>query len=364
MPDRSDWQTIRIHPEFRNFHVELAELFPEILFLYRHLKYDLREHPNLPNVRQVSLWEASRYLANSPARILEIWEPLWVRYLGSHILLSVVWKVQFWRGRELVSYAMENNDVRSLVNGRKDSAPRRLAAKIFQLLVGLYVTAFYTRLAYSGPSSRASYAELYGVRRVDFRFFEDLPSRPLQAPKSPNPVPECVFVGRLEARKGVGSLLSAWEIVERALPAANLRLIGTGPELQSAVEWAKGDARRIVAGEQSHDQALAAIAVATVLALPSERDGRWREQIGLPIREALQAGLTVVTTSETGLSAWLQAHGHLVTAPADPAALAESILRGLTRPLDRDAVVASLPDLDGEVEASFWLHRLPTKSLR
>ena len=93
-----------------------------------------------------------------------------------------------------------------------------------------------------------------------------------------------------------------------------------------------------------------------VLALPSQPRPRWREQVGLPIVEGLANGCLVVTTTETGLSAWLSAHGHQVVPPdAGAVALASAVLAAiddLRAPAD---ILATLPAVDGRRAADLWL---------
>ena len=97
----------------------------------------------------------------------------------------------------------------------------------------------------------------------------------------------------------------------------------------------------------------------SLIAIPSQRWGHWREQINAAITEALSVGCTVVTTTETGLAPWLQAQGHTVL-PADVSAkeLGASIASALRSPLDPAAVLESLPPRDGRVLADQWLHAL------
>jgi hypothetical protein len=67
--------------------------------------------------------------------------------------------------------------------------------------------------------------------------------------------------------------------------------------------------------------------------------------------------MTVVTTSETGLTSFLIAHGHhVISSSADPQALAREIRAALMAPLRRSTVQAALPERDGRLEADEWLH--------
>jgi glycosyltransferase involved in cell wall biosynthesis len=96
---------------------------------------------------------------------------------------------------------------------------------------------------------------------------------------------------------------------------------------------------------------------ASILVAPSLREGRWREQVGNPILEALATGTTVVTTTETGIADWLLDHGHHVIRPAHlRERLGPAIIDALQQPLPIDRVLASLPTEDGRALADAWLH--------
>jgi glycosyltransferase involved in cell wall biosynthesis len=72
-----------------------------------------------------------------------------------------------------------------------------------------------------------------------------------------------------------------------------------------------------------------------VVAMPSIRLPRWREQIGLPLVEGLAHGCRVVTTTETGLADDLRGHPLVtLTTPGDAASLADGLRRAMDPPDD------------------------------
>jgi glycosyltransferase involved in cell wall biosynthesis len=92
--------------------------------------------------------------------------------------------------------------------------------------------------------------------------------------------------------------------------------------------------------------------------LPSRREGRWREQIGLSIVEGLAHGCHIVATPDTGLSEWLRLHGHDVLPNEFTVADLTAALRDAARnQLDPAAVRASLPPLDCRVRAENWMRQ-------
>ena len=94
----------------------------------------------------------------------------------------------------------------------------------------------------------------------------------------------------------------------------------------------------------------------SALALPSQPTPIWREQVGLPIVEGLAHGCTIVTTTESGLAAWLAAHGHSVIAPGSGAKpLADALVAALQSERGPEAVTADLPAIDGRLAADAWM---------
>jgi glycosyltransferase involved in cell wall biosynthesis len=361
-PRLREYKAVRLLPELRSFHLEMAEHFPDVLFVYFSSKYDAPETHDRPNVVASSPLRALWILQKTRVDVLEMWEPLWVRCLPMHGVITTLWKLlRGPRRAHVVSYAMENNDFSSLALGRGGSRVAKAALPLLRVAVGGYVRLVYAKLAYAGPQSVATYHSLPWVSQVPSQVFPDLPGRPTLAPSESSRAEQvalrCVFVGRLEVRKGIGVLFDAWRELEARLDDAEIMFVGGGP-MASAVAAFVGDApdRRTYAGELSHVEALSVLPECDVLVLPSIRDGRWREQTGLPIREALQRGLTVVTTTETGLAAWLSDHGHQVVGPGDSSGLATALESAINAPLDRRAVAGSLPLEDGEYVATRWLH--------
>jgi glycosyltransferase involved in cell wall biosynthesis len=235
----------------------------------------------------------------------------------------------------------------------------RIPSKLVRIAFGLLVFLMYERIAYGSEQAASTYCSLALVRRLDSRVFPELPARPVDDAPTVVPAPRTVvFVGELAPRKGLRVLLPAWAIVEERCEDAQLHVVGSGPLEGEIRPWAlEQPGSRHFHGHLVQRQVMELLPTCTVLAAPSIRWNRWREQIGLPIKEALTSGLTVVTTTETGLAPWLRTHGHhVLTAPPSAAALADALVQALEHPLPRDQVIAALPAVSARLEADLWLH--------
>jgi glycosyltransferase involved in cell wall biosynthesis len=142
--------------------------------------------------------------------------------------------------------------------------------------------------------------------------------------------PYVAFVGTLEPRKDVPTLVAAFATVAARRP--DLRLVLAGPDgwgvvaVREAVA-AHGVATRVVRLGYVPEDALAALyRRAAVVAYPSLDEG-----FGLPALEALACGAPLVTTSTTPFAAAM-GDAALVVPPADPDAVAGALERVLSDP--------------------------------
>jgi glycosyltransferase involved in cell wall biosynthesis len=155
--------------------------------------------------------------------------------------------------------------------------------------------------------------------------------------------PYVAFVGTLEPRKDVPTLVAAFAAVAARRP--DLRLVLAGPDgwgvaaIREAVA-AHRIATRVVRLGYVDEAALAALyRGAAAVAYPSLDEG-----FGLPGLEALACGAPLVTTSSTPFAAAL-ADAALVVPPADPDAVADALERVLTDAEVADRLRAAGPPL-------------------
>jgi glycosyltransferase involved in cell wall biosynthesis len=312
-------------------------------------------------VEFVGRFEAVLALWRSHASMLELPEPLWLRFLPLWLMYATVWRLRVIRGRDarIGFYAIENNRLEVLLFGGR-SVPRILIALtrwVLRHVVGSYVD----RCVFGTDAAAALYAEVFGwpsEPAADRRVIHNLPS-PRAAALRTKRGGTAAFVGALDDRKGIRLLLPAWESVERDIPNAHLTLFGSGVWSELVDGWAacRPDSRTFM-GAASHTDVMSVLAATSVVVAPSIPSGRWREQVGLPITEGLSTGATVVTSSETGLAELLVRMGHLVV-PTDSLAaeLSSALKQALRHPVNPTTVLRELPSVDGRLAADRWLHR-------
>lgn len=297
-------------------------------------------------------------LARSGIRALEINEPLMRSGLlrGALAVVTVRWSA-WLRGHRavVVSYAIENRDPFS------GPVPRRLRARVrrrAERALSRFVAARTDRMAFGTEAAEQLYGSLLGSRLAGARTIvvPAVPA-PCSCPERPGgEQDEVVFVGAFDERKGIAALVRAWPEVRAAHPAAHLTLVGKGPLLPLAAELAERDASVSLVVDPPRTEVHRVLRRAAVLVLLSQPMPTWREQVGLPLVEGLAHGCAVVTTTETGLAAWLTAHGHTVLPPsASTTEIGLEIAGVLARRRSAASVLADLPRVDGRLAADEWM---------
>ncbi len=128
--------------------------------------------------------------------------------------------------------------------------------------------------------------------------------------------PLAVCVGRLSRQKGQDVLLEAWPAVRDVVPAAELVLVGDGPDREELAARSP-DGARLVGRTDPRDWYVAA----DVVVLPS----RWEGMALVPL-EAAACGRSVVVTDVAGAREAVSAENRsAVVRPGDVAALASAV---------------------------------------
>lgn len=136
-----------------------------------------------------------------------------------------------------------------------------------------------------------------------------------------------LFLGRLEAEKGVLELIEAW----RHVRGCTLEIIGDGP-LMSTIQSCLKDrdlSHVSLAGWLSRDEVSARLSSARLVTVPSLGD----ESFGLPIIEAFSHGVPVLASSRGALPELVQenVNGFLAD-PLDAHSLAQKVVAVIESP--------------------------------
>jgi glycosyltransferase involved in cell wall biosynthesis len=350
---------IRVFPIIRAAHVAEIDRYAPRETLFFSTNYDLDGVDIPAHWRRVTTFGALIAVWRARADTLELFEPVWPGFRLRWILLALAQKLHRGGGPHIVGFfAIENASRDGLFLGRR-KVVRRVRQVGFALLSAA-VGRLTDRVAYGTAMSQELYRGLIGARQVASIVTLDLLAR--RVGEAPAKVPlRAAFVGQLHRRKGLEPLMEAWEQVETAVPGARLTVVGDGPLRSTVAAWAsKRPASRLFRGALPHAEVFDVLSVSAVLVAPSLRHGHWREQVGRPMQEAMAVGTTVITTDETGIASWLEAHGHVVVPlPLTSGSLAEAVVTALENPLSPEGVLASLPERDGRLVADEWLHHVP-----
>jgi glycosyltransferase involved in cell wall biosynthesis len=353
---------IRVYAGLRSAHLERFGHMTPARVLYTSHRDDFDESlidPANPPER-VGRLAVLRELLRRHHDVVEINEPALVGswgFLLAQVAAARLRALVDRRPTAVVTYCIGNADPAAEVRARwRLPAPAaRVAATVtYRLLVrGM------DRMAFGTAGSAEAYRRYVdpGRLRTETRLFEALPSPCpcLESGDARNPA-QVLFVGSLVARKGVGETLAAWDVLQSRRPEATFRIIGRGrlePEVRA---WAATRPEVDLEVDPPRARVHEALRQSAVLVLLSQPQGHWREQIGLPILEGLSHGCEIVTTSETGLAAWLAGHGHAVVAP-DSAAdqVAGHLDAALHRAPARRGSLRDLPRTDARIAADRWL---------
>jgi glycosyltransferase involved in cell wall biosynthesis len=348
----------------RTAHLERLPHMEPADVVYRRGRYDfdlsLLPAENPP--RRMGRWRMLGELVGTRYSVVELNEPLLLA-----LWRQLLWQVPVLRLRSRLTrrpvaisgYCIDFGDPAAEL-ARRRFMPAWLAPVVVRLGVRFLVRGF-DRLAFGTEGSLRLYAQWAGedLVRSRGRLFPSL-AAPCRCPEEApgvHPDTRFVFVGAFLERKGIRQLLAAWEEIERTADRpVSLRIIGHGA-LETVVRtWAEGRPSVTVDIDPPRTEIHRALRAADVLVLLSQREGHWREQIGLPILEGLSHGTEVVATDETGIAGWLAEHGHqVVGGSAGASATAEALLAAARGRRDRHEILADLPEVDGRLAADTWL---------
>lgn len=356
-PGRRATRVLKIYDEVRTAHLErVADRRTTIL--YRQRRYDFDDGlASQIDVRRAGAVRTLLWAYRHPVDVIEIAEPFVIGAAPRSLAAVVGNRLRAAIGGErrarVVSYAIESlhpDDI-ALVLPLKARLKRRA-----QRMLVPFVWRSTDRLALGTELALQVYRRSFRGRWPDHRVLPALPAARCIALPTAGRGRTLVFLGDLSVRKGFPQLLEVWPRVHARVPGARLSILGRGVGEPAATALAAHDPTVSTFVNPPRAMIFATLAASKALVLPSQRTPLWREQVGLPIVEGLSFGCSIVTTTETGLAAWLAAHGHGVVAPDDVDALCEAVVAALESERTPADIVADLPDVDGRAAAEAWLY--------
>ena len=329
--------TRRAHPEA-----------PEIVPLGRGVRViHLTAGPAAP-VEKNALFELTPAFAESLLDFADR-EGVWYDVLHSHYWLSgwVAHLVNRRRRAPIVHTFHTLGHMKNMV--ARDESDRELDLR---LVTERRLMRLADSLVAANPSERAQMVCHYGASPekicivplgADLSLFQPLPQAQARAELGLGPEPLVLFVGRIEALKGIDTLLEALNQMLAGWPAGQAapRLLVVGGSVQPGVR-PRGELGRLMAlteeldlaghvdfiGAQPQEQLPCYYAAADVVAMPS-----LYESFGLVAVEAMACGTPVVASRVGGLAYTVQdGVSGLLTPERDPGALAAALQRVLTDP--------------------------------
>lgn len=183
------------------------------------------------------------------------------------------------------------------------------------------VASIRSLIAAGGTAARAAFRNLHGIAQEAV---------------------VALFVGRLVALKGIGTILAVWRQIRDRHAGAFLAIVGDG-DMRGLVEaGAVQDPRIRVIGHMPADEVWRAYAAADFL-VGASRVEPW----GLVVNEAMAADLPVVVTDAFGCTADLLRHGEtgFVVPVGDTGALANALERLIADGALRRAMASKAHDL-------------------
>lgn len=347
----------RLYRTIRTAHLEQVRELTPATVIYRATRYDFDTTAAVGlDLRRAGPVRAAVMLARSTVTEFEVNEPL-MRYGVRGAALAVA--ALRLRGAlggpraSIVSYGIENFDPFS---PPRDGLRSRSSA-VLDLALTRFVWARLDRMAFGTTASRDLYHRVLGPLgdRASEIVIPTLPAA-CDCADTGRSGDRVIFVGAFSGRKGFDVLERAWPHVLERRPASRLHVLGKGPLEAAARSWADRDGTIDLEVDPSRQRIHERLRGSQVLVLPSQPQSTWREQLGLPITEALSHGCSIVTTAETGLASWLEGHGHsVIAAGGSETELAEAIVAQLDRRRPSADVTADLPERDGRLAADDWL---------
>lgn len=365
---------LRIHPVLRNDLLERSDC-KDIHTLYFALggDFDLTVDP-VRSVSSYRLGTVLREVTGPHATILEIPEPLWVRYWPRLVYMLLLVRLHRATKRTkaplvVVAYAIENAAFEERATLPALDSFNLLQRVWLSLVKPAWALSLHLvdALVYGTPASEANYRRTFGraVHSMDTMVIPDsLPTCAAckDVPRDARPL-QVAFVGELSDRKGVADLVDAWLLAERTgcLPkGARLAIAGDGPLYNQLCGASVTSESIALLGLLDRTSVHCLLSSAQTVVLPSKRVPRWREQIGVSLLEGEAHGCLLVASSESGLAREFAARSGAIVVPPNSTA---DLVRALTASF-RTKPRVRRGSTDGRAAVEEYLHSLIDEDLR
>jgi glycosyltransferase involved in cell wall biosynthesis len=216
-----------------------------------------------------------------------------------------------------------------------------LLVPLFRLILGWWFhraavifwldTGAQRNLLSNGADPRKMVYLMYGSWGIDLG--EDTPDGPAVPIESADPV--VLYVGRLNAVKGVRYLLDAHKLLLDRGIAAHLVIVGDGPErarLQAQARDLGLDGKITWFGTIKNADLPPYFRAARFLVLPSISTKLWVQQLSTTAWQAMGCGLPVIATRTGCMDEFTPPEAGLLVPERDPASLADAMALLLTDP--------------------------------
>jgi glycosyltransferase involved in cell wall biosynthesis len=305
---------ITICPELRSSVVERIDQSEEkpLQVIHWTRKSDLDpELARSPRIVEAGFWGTVQRCIQSDATVLELPEPLWVRYWPRSLAIAVTTRFArnlLGRPRQtVVTYAIENLPaLERLTVPHLDRWPaaNRWFARAVAAVVRHSALRVLDAIAYGTAASRDNYADLLKDRdSLAEAVFPERLMRCMDCASGPGRKlgedPVVLFLGELSERKGVPTLLHAWS--ESSLPERGwkLLLLGDGP-LRDHVSVAIENIPSAEVRQPTRTELHHLLNRSRAVVLLSHQVPRWTEQVGLSLLEGEAHECSLIVTSVSG----------------------------------------------------------------
>lgn len=181
-------------------------------------------------------------------------------------------------------------------------------------------------LLWLGVPERKVVRLMYGTWGIDPQAFT-----PVRNGHEPAWPPDTLlFVGRIDAEKGIDDLLRAFQIVRDQVPGARLEIVGAGPAEASAQAWVRDRGLQGTVtfhGTIKHRDLPPYFRAAAVFVSPAVTTRRWEEYVGMTNIQAMGCGIPVVSTRSGAIPEYVPPEAGILVPERDPAALADALAR-------------------------------------